>query len=64
MATKRSAVGFGTLLFSRTTNGAADTMAATYGITDDPAHGATQFIPLDQPAGSYVTTVVFTATVT
>lgn len=64
VAVKRSAVGTNVVLFSRTTNGAANTMAATYGITDDPDHGATQFIPLDQAAGSYVTTVVFTATVT
>lgn len=64
VAAKRSAVGTGVVLFSRTTNGASNTMAATYGITDDPAHGATEFIPLDQPAGSYVTTIVFSATVT
>lgn len=46
------------------TGGASDTMAATYGITDDPRLGAFQFIPLDQPAGNYITTVTYTATVT
>ena len=51
------------VLFS-SSGGPSDTMAATYGITDDTALGATAFIPLDQPAGSYTTTVRFTATVT
>lgn len=50
------------VLFS-STGGPAATMAATYGITDDPDHGATEFIPLDQPSGDYVTTVTFTGTV-
>ena len=59
----------GTAVFSNkalftSTGGLSDTMAATYGITDDPNLGATQPIPLDQPAGTYTTTVTFTATVT
>ena len=51
------------VLFS-SSGGPADTMAATYGITDDSTLGATAFIPLDQPAGIYTTTIRFTATVT
>ncbi len=51
------------VLFS-SSGGPSDTMAATYGITDDPAQGATQTIPLDQATGTYGTNVVFTLTVT
>jgi hypothetical protein len=51
------------VLFS-SSGGPADTMAATYGITDNPQLGATAPIPLDQPAGTYTTTIRFTATVT
>ena len=50
-------------LFS-SSGGASATLAATYGITDNPALGATASIPLDQSAGTYTTTVRFTATVT
>ena len=50
------------VLFS-SSGGPSDTMAATYGVTDDPKLGAFEFIPLDQPAGDYVTNVTFTATV-
>jgi hypothetical protein len=59
---RQSAVGTNIELFS-SSGGSANTMAATYGVTDDPALGATQSIPLDQPTGNYLTTVVFTATV-
>lgn len=51
------------VLFS-SSGGPSDTMAATYGITDSAALGATATIPLDQPAGTYSTTIRFTATVT
>ena len=51
------------VLFS-SSGGPSDTMAATYGITDNPTLGATAPIPLDQPAGTYTTTIRFTATVT
>jgi hypothetical protein len=51
------------VLFS-STGGPAATLAATYGITDSAALGATAPIPLDQPAGTYTTTIRFTATVT
>lgn len=61
--TRQSAIGTNLVLFSRATNGSSDTMAATYGITDDPTKGATAFIPLDQAAGTYTTTITFTATV-
>lgn len=57
-----SAIGSNIELFSRATSGSSNTMAATYGITDDTSLGATQFIPLDQPAGTYTTTITFTAT--
>ena len=61
--TRTSAVGQNLVLFS-SSGGPSNTMAATYGITDDPALGATEFIPLDQPAGVYTTTITYTATVT
>ncbi len=64
VAPRTSAIGSNIELFSRASNGTSNTMAATYGITDDPAFGATQPIPLDQPAGTYTTTITFTATVT
>jgi hypothetical protein len=51
------------VLFS-SSGGPSDTMAATYGITDDSSLGAMAPIPLDQPAGTYTTTIRFTATVT
>ena len=51
------------VLFS-SAGGPTNTMAATYGITDDSALGATEPIPLDQPAGDYTTTIRFTATIT
>jgi hypothetical protein len=51
------------VLFS-SSGGPAATMAATYGITDDSSLGATAPIPLDQPAGTYTTTIRFTATIT
>jgi hypothetical protein len=43
--------------------GTAATISATYGITNDAANGATDFIPPSQPAGSYSTTVTWTLTV-
>ncbi len=58
-----SAIGTGITLFSRTVTGPSATLAATYGITDDTTLGATQPIPLDQPAGTYATTITFSATV-
>ena len=60
---RTSAVGTDVQLFS-SAGGPADTMAATYGITDDPNLGSTAAIPLDQTAGSYVTTITYTATIT
>lgn len=57
-----TAVAVDKVLFS-SSGGPAATMAATYGVTDDPEAGAFEFTPLDQPAGSYVTNVTFTATV-
>ncbi|MBI4342028.1 MAG: hypothetical protein HY599_01530 [Candidatus Omnitrophica bacterium] len=60
--TRQSAVGTNIVLFS-SSGGPSATMAATYGVTDDPNLGATAAIPLDQPTGNYVTTVVFTATI-
>lgn len=63
LGSRGSAVATNKVLFT-STGGPSNTMAATYGITDDPALGATQTIPLDQPAGSYTTTVTFTATIT
>lgn len=42
--------------------GDTKTMAVTYGITDDPALGATEGISPNQPPGNYQTQVVFTAT--
>jgi hypothetical protein len=62
VGTQQSAVGTNLVLFS-SSGGPSDTMAATYGISDDPSAGASEAIPLDQPAGSYTTTVTFTATV-
>lgn len=61
VAPKKSAIGTGVVLFS-STGGPSATMAATFGITD-VAVPATAVIPLDQPAGSYTTTVTFTLTV-
>lgn len=64
VAPSGSAIGSNIELFSRATTGSSNTMAATYGITDDPARGAFGTgIPLDQPAGTYTTTITFTATV-
>ena len=60
---RTSAIGNNIVLFSSTGGGPSATMAATYGITDDPMKGATAAIPLDQPAGNYVTTITYTATV-
>lgn len=62
VGTTQSAVGTDIVLFS-SSGGPADTMAATYGITDDPSLGATESIPLDQPTGNYITTVIYTATI-
>ncbi len=62
VGTRGTAAASNKVLFSSTGPGAS--LAATYGITDNPAQGATQPIPLDQPAGTYTTTVTFTATVT
>ena len=62
VGSRGSAVATNKVLFSGS-GGRNDTMAATYGITDDPALGATESIPLDQPAGDYSTTITFTATV-
>ena len=62
VAPKGSAIGTNIELFSRATSGPVNTLAATYGITDDASLGATQPIPLDQPAGTYTTTITFTAT--
>ena len=62
VGSRGSAVATNKVLFS-SSGGSSATMAATYGITDDPALGATQPIPLDQPAGTYTTNVTFTATV-
>ena len=61
VAARTSAIGTGVVLFSRAVAGPSDTMASTYGITDTGVNNQT--IPLDQPAGSYATTVTFTATV-
>lgn len=60
----RSAIGTGFTLFS-STGGPSNTMAATYGITDNPQleSGTSETIPLDQPAGSYSTVITYTATV-
>lgn len=44
-------------------NGTGTTISATYGITNDPANGAFEFIPPGQAAGSYATTVTWTLTV-
>ena len=67
VAPRGTAIGTNIELFSRATTGPSATMAATYGITDDPALGATgPGIPLDQPASTgtgYTTTITFTATV-
>ena len=60
--TQGTAVATDKVLFS-SSGGPTNTMAATYGVTDDPNAGAFEFIPLDQPTGSYATTVTFTATV-
>lgn len=62
VGTRGTAVFTNKVLFSST--GPTSTLATTYGITDDATLGATQFIPLTQPAGTYTTTVTFTATVT
>ncbi len=61
VGTRGTAVAANKVLFSST--GPTSTLAATYGITDDPSKGATQFIPLTQPVGTYTTSVTFTATV-
>ncbi len=63
VGSRGSAVATNKVLFS-STGGPADTMAATFGITDSPTLGATEFIPLDQPAGPYVSSVAFTLTIT
>ncbi|MBI4341362.1 MAG: hypothetical protein HY598_03675 [Candidatus Omnitrophica bacterium] len=63
--TRRSAISTTDItLFSRATAGPAASMAATYGITDDPTRGATEFIALDQPNGTYTTQVIFSLTIT
>lgn len=59
---KTSAVGTNIVLFS-SSGGPADTMAATYGITDNSGLPTPNTIPLDQPAGTYTTTITYTATV-
>ncbi len=61
---RRSAVGTNLVVFSGTAGSTVPTLAVTYGITDDQALGATgPGIPLDQPAGSYITTITYTLTV-
>jgi hypothetical protein len=62
VGTRGTAVAVDKVLFS-SAGGPTNTMAATYGVTDDPSLGAFEFIPLDQPTGIYVTTVTFTATI-
>jgi len=51
------------MLFTQANGTTVSDYSFTYGITDDPALGATDAIPLDQPAGNYATTITFTATV-
>jgi hypothetical protein len=51
-----------TLYDSENTNAAERTIQAIYGLQADPALGAGNFVPANQPAGNYTGTITFTAT--
>lgn len=56
-----TAVGDHTIYASGGTNPTVQ-VEAHYTISGDPSLGATEFVPLDQPAGSYATTLQLSAT--
>lgn len=63
VGTQGTAASTDTLWYRSDAGGAGTTISSTYGITNDAANGATEFVPPDQPAGNYSTTVLWTLTV-
>jgi hypothetical protein len=60
LGTRGSFVATDKPLYTSETAGSLQTIGAAYAIANDPANGATQFIPADQPAGTYNSSVTFT----
>ncbi|HEX9779769.1 MAG TPA: hypothetical protein VGB20_00985 [bacterium] len=58
-----TAAGTNVLWYTSDPAGTGTTIASTYGISNDPANGAFEFIPPDQTADTYSTTVTWTMTV-
>lgn len=63
VGTQGSAASTDKLWYQSDAAGTGTTISSTYGITNDAANGATEFVPPDQPAGSYSTAVTWTLTV-
>ncbi len=60
LGSRGSFVATDKLVYRSEAAGSAQSVAAAYAITNDPANGATEFISSDQPGGTYNSSVTFT----